>query len=269
MDLGDSRTDMFSILMNMPMVESDRVLESGFFVNGFDHFDGVVVMKTAEHPESFRGEFAEFQCDRCYKVEEGHHVRCWSVDAGQQVSALICTLCAYENIDPEKFLGLTEAAVNALLMILDQNPATVPSESPVLPVDEDLGCSFGDEEVHAHAISFPASARYKELTAVELHGAWLVCSLSGCALVIPDEQLHSADDSIEFLTALAIRVRESADQFMECSEWIELVKKLGGNSLSVSKEASYTYVMSIGSAAAYLIDKQLASSSKNTDWVVV
>lgn len=251
------------------MDDSEMILAAGFFAQGFDSYEGVVLISDVEHPQADQGESAEFQCAQCDRVEFGPHVSCWSVDTGEEYLGKICTSCARGYAVHDAFFGLTEDAVNQLLVSLAKNPGPAEVQASASYLETEQACSFGDEEVHAHEISFPTSARYKEITAAEHHGAWLVCSLTGCAFVIPDEPLHAGDDSIEFLSELVIRVRAAADQFMECSEWIEIVEKLGRESFTVSADPSYSYVMGLGSAAEYLINQQLASSSTKADWMIV
>jgi len=105
------------------MEDSEMILAAGFFAQGFDSYEGVVLISDVEHPQADQGESAEFQCDQCDRVEFGPHVSCWSVDDGQQSLGTICTSCARGYVQPDAFFGLTEDAVNELLVILDRYPA--------------------------------------------------------------------------------------------------------------------------------------------------
>jgi hypothetical protein len=105
-------------------------------------------------------------------------------------------------------------------------------------------CGFGeDEDVHAHALISAAKPRFSHATAFDFFGAWLLTSDQTAVIMAPLANVPSGETDYEYLQELAIALRAKADEFMDCGEWIELLKEITGGSLKIEGDPD-VFIMS-------------------------
>ena len=136
----------------------------------------------------------------------------------------------------------------------------------------DARCSFDDDSVHIHPVnSLSKPRRLKETTAFDVYGAWLFTSIDGAALLVANELPQFFEDSGGMLSEYIQQVRNNAEsEYLECEEWIELLREVGKGDLAVSSDDYKAFVMSIDSAIDYVLrNKDDYGLDSNATWYVV
>ena len=142
-----------------------------------------------------------------------------------------------------------------------------PAKNDLLPQ-----CSFDDDSVHIHPVtSLSKPRRLKETTAFDVYGAWLFTSIGGAALLVANELPQFFEDSGGMLSEYIQQVRKNAEsEYLECEEWIELLRKVGEGDLAVSSDDYKAFVMSIDSAIDYVLhNRNDYGLDPNATWYVV
>ena len=141
-----------------------------------------------------------------------------------------------------------------------------PAKNNLLPQ-----CSFDDDSVHIHPVtSLTKPRRLKETTAFDVYGAWLFTSISGVALLVANELPQFFEDSGGMLSEYIEQVRNNAESYLECEEWIELLHEVGEGDLAVSSDDYKAFVMGIDSAIDYVLrNKDEYGLDPNATWYVV
>jgi hypothetical protein len=165
----------------------------------------------------------------------------------------ICSTCVLEYLQPEWLQGLSPSASLLLSKELESlrvstkigvDPARQQEESPDFAKPVKRICGFGeDEDVHAHALISAAKPRFSHATAFDFFGAWLLTSDQTAVIMAPLANVPSGETDYEYLQELAIALRAKADEFMDCGEWIELLKEITGGSLKIEGDPD-VFIMS-------------------------
>ena len=254
MEQNEYRSDEVHIRGLIKQLDPDakrRIFDCGIFVaDPLGEFDAEVLPVVAfEHPDGMFGEEAELDCPICLRTYVGLHDennerrQVWALDDGSQSGAPFCESCAVGLIDSTWLRGFTPYAVEQILKEIRDLEAQ--SKLSV----ELKECSFGEELVHFHRITATSSGkRMKELTGVEYYDAWLVASEFKMAILVPGVMLQDDDFDEEFLTNVAMNVRDDVDSATDCEAWINLTEKYGAGNFSVSRKLGGSYFSSLDTA---------------------